>query len=56
MVSLLGVFPVEIGSELKIEKKHTMQQMFSTVRSKIKTYKHKGWTKHFDLKNKGLEG
>lgn len=44
-----------IGLELKIEGKHNIQQMFSTVRSKIKTHKDQDWLKHFDEQNSELE-
>lgn len=44
-----------IGKELKIEGNHNIQQMFSTVRAKIKTHKDKDWLKHFDEQNKVLE-
>lgn len=44
-----------IGKELKIEGNHNIQQMFSTVRAKIKTHKDKDWLKHFDEQNNVLE-
>ena len=44
-----------IGTELKIEGKHNIQQMFSTVRSKIKTHKDQDCLKHFDEQNNVLE-
>lgn len=44
-----------IGGELKIEGNHNIQQMFLTVRSKIKSYKDNEWVKHFDQENKVLE-
>jgi hypothetical protein len=43
-----------IGGDLKIEGKHNIQQMFSTVRSKIKIHKDKDWLKHFDEQNSAL--
>jgi hypothetical protein len=44
-----------IGTDLKIEGKHNIQQMFSTVRAKIKTHKDKNWLKHFDEQNNTLK-
>lgn len=44
-----------IGAELKIEGKHNIQQMFLTVRLKIKSFKDKDWLKHFDEQNKTLK-
>lgn len=44
-----------IGGDLKIEGKHNIQQMFSTVRSKIKTYKDDEWAKQFENQNEVLE-
>ena len=43
-----------LGPELKIEGKHNIQQMFSTVRSKVKTHKDQDWLKHFDEQNSVL--
>lgn len=43
-----------MGGALKIEGKHNIQQMFSTVRSKIKSYKDNDWAKHFDQQNEVL--
>ena len=39
----------------KIEEKHNIKQMFSTVRSKIEKYKDNDWSTKFNLQNKGLE-
>jgi hypothetical protein len=44
-----------IGSEYKIEGNHNIEQIFSTVKAKIKTYKDKEWMKHSDEQNKGLQ-
>jgi len=44
-----------MGGELKIEGKHNIQQMLSTVRSKIKSHKDIDWLKHFDEQNKILK-
>jgi hypothetical protein len=44
-----------IRSENKIEGKHNIQQIFSTVKAEIKTYKGKEWAKYFDKQNKGLQ-
>jgi hypothetical protein len=44
-----------IGNELKIERNHNIQQMFSAVRSKIKSHKDEFWLKHFDEQNNALE-
>lgn len=44
-----------LGTELKIEGNHNIQQMFSTVREKIKYHKGDNWLIHFDKQNNALE-
>ena len=44
-----------IGTDLKIEGNHNIQQMYSTVRAKIKSLKDKERLKHFDEQSKELQ-
>jgi hypothetical protein len=44
-----------IDGEYKIEGNHNIQQMYSTVRSKIKSFKGKDSVKHFDQQTKDVE-
>lgn len=43
------------GGGLKIEGNHNIQQMFLTVRSKIKSFKDNEWAKHFSTQSVVLE-
>jgi len=52
--SLIWTLNKLTNSKFKIEGKHNIQQMFQTVRAKIKEYKDNDWLKHFDEQNKNL--
>ncbi len=49
--SLIWTLNKLTNSKFKIEGSHNIQQMFQTVRAKIKNYKDDEWLKHFDEQN-----
>lgn len=52
--SMIWILNRLIENGQKIEGKHNIQQIFSTVRAKIETYRGKDWLRHFDSQNNAL--